>query len=259
MTARKTTPKSAIYTITNTVNGHFYVGSAKDYMHRWRVHRNDWKSGRHPNPHLLHAVRAYGEDAFEFKVIEYIEDIKDLIVREQYWMDTLHPEYNIAPLAYSRLGTKHRPESLRKMHEKQSTRTKEPHQGIPHTEETKAMIKTIKLAQAQPATEEQKRCLALGALANTGKQRDPDVVAKITHTKWVENRDETLAGLRRGQRQRREREKEMDANGIPYIKDETRLKWSVATKRRWERYRAAKEAAKQVIQHPLFPDETAQA
>lgn len=258
MTARKTTPKSAIYTITNTVNGHFYVGSAKDYMHRWRVHRNDWKSGRHPNPHLLHAVRAYGEDAFAFKVIEYIEDIKDLITREQYWMDTLHPEYNIAPLAYSRLGTKHRPESLRKMHEKQSTRTKEPRKGIPSTPESIAKTKATKSTRTYVTTEAQKRGLALGAVANTGKKQSPEFVAE-NKRRWEEHKDEWLIKHKESQHQRREREKEMQENGIPYITDDTRSKLSAASNRRWAKHRVAKESAKQIIQHPLFPDETTQA
>jgi group I intron endonuclease len=45
-------------------------------------------------------------DNFSLYILEYYE-IKDLILREQYYIDLLTPPYNIYPTAYSRLESKH--------------------------------------------------------------------------------------------------------------------------------------------------------
>ena len=97
--------KSGIYEITNTINGHRYVGSAVDIKGRWQNHKITLPRGTHRNGHLQNAWNKYGEDVFEFEVIEYWEP-EFLISMEQWWMNMLQPEYNIAPVAGSCLGIK---------------------------------------------------------------------------------------------------------------------------------------------------------
>ncbi len=96
---------SGIYIIENTKNGHRYVGSAVDLKDRFRCHRQRLCRGKHRNAHLQRAWNKYGEDAFEFEVLEHWEP-EFLISMEQWWMNMLHPEYNIAPVAGSNLGMK---------------------------------------------------------------------------------------------------------------------------------------------------------
>jgi group I intron endonuclease len=105
---------SGIYQIVNTVNGHKYVGSAKKLSNRKNVHVCELRNKQHGNGHLQRAWDKYGEKCFEFSVLE-ICDINLLIEREQYYIDTLHPEYNISPKAGNCLGLKHTEESRKNM------------------------------------------------------------------------------------------------------------------------------------------------
>jgi group I intron endonuclease len=105
---------SGVYQITNTVNGHRYIGSAVNFKKRWDVHRRSLSKGNHHSSYLQRAWNKYGSDCFEFSVIENCEK-PILIQREQFYMDTWHPEYNVSPTAGSPLGTKHSEETKKKV------------------------------------------------------------------------------------------------------------------------------------------------
>ncbi len=64
---------------------------------------------------MQNAWRKYGERAFAFSVLEFVEDATLLIAREQFYIDTLKPEYNCAPIAGSCLGAKRTDETKRKV------------------------------------------------------------------------------------------------------------------------------------------------
>lgn len=97
--------KSGIYKIVNCITNKIYVGSAVNFKNRWSWHIKDLKRNAHRNSKLQRAWNKYGENTFTFHVLEYCEKEK-LIEREQYWIDTLKPEYNIALIAGSSLGIK---------------------------------------------------------------------------------------------------------------------------------------------------------
>jgi group I intron endonuclease len=59
-----------IYGIRNTVNGKWLVGSSIDVKRRWKEHRNRADSNRHDNPHFQQAWNRYGDNAFEWSVLE---------------------------------------------------------------------------------------------------------------------------------------------------------------------------------------------
>ena len=84
---------SAVYKITNTVTGDFYIGSSNDVKRRWANHKcpSSWK--RFPNNQLYKDMQEYGVDKFEFQVIEEVEE-GSLKEREQYFIETLKPTYN---------------------------------------------------------------------------------------------------------------------------------------------------------------------
>jgi group I intron endonuclease len=77
---------SGIYKIVNTKNDKFYIGSAVDIKKRWDRHKNALKKNKHENIHLQRAYNKYGEDVF---ICETIEETKDLLLREQHYLDTL--------------------------------------------------------------------------------------------------------------------------------------------------------------------------
>jgi len=94
---------SGIYQIRNRVNGKRYIGSSVNLRKRRRNHLSSLRLGQHPNPHLQAAFDKYGEVAFAFEVLE-CATAENLIECEQYYLNTLKPEYNIAPMAGSLLG-----------------------------------------------------------------------------------------------------------------------------------------------------------
>lgn len=96
--------ESGIYEIVNLVNGKRYVGSAVSFKKRWTYHRRDLRGGRHHSRHLQHSWRKYGEQSFEFRIIETVDDPRQLIEREQHYINALAPEYNQSPTAGSCLG-----------------------------------------------------------------------------------------------------------------------------------------------------------
>ncbi|MGH7974761.1 MAG: GIY-YIG nuclease family protein [bacterium] len=111
---------SCIYRIRNLKNNKVYVGSAVDFYHRCSQHKCDLSLNQHFNKYLQHAWNKYGGENFVFEVIEKVKNKKNLIKREQYWMDKFKSYdfkfgYNFVKIAGSQLGFKHSKETRVKM------------------------------------------------------------------------------------------------------------------------------------------------
>jgi len=104
-----------IYKITNTITNDFYIGSAVNFSNRKIGHRNSFKYNKHKNQFMQNSWNKYGEEAFVFEVIEIVDKKENLIVREQYWIDTLSPTFNLCKIAGSPLGVKHTDEARMNM------------------------------------------------------------------------------------------------------------------------------------------------
>jgi group I intron endonuclease len=112
--------KSGIYRWNNLVTGDSYVGSAQNLTKRLSLYfspiflkRTILKSRSIINNSLL----KYGYNNFSLDILEYCE-LSVLIKREQYYLDTLKPKYNILKKAGSSLGYKHSLETLLKFKER---------------------------------------------------------------------------------------------------------------------------------------------
>lgn len=123
-----------IYEICNLQDGKAtaYVGSAVDVQQRWWQHQSLLRHGHHHNPHLQRAWDKYGEAAFEWGIVEEVQDEANLLGREQHWLDryleTPDTCYNIARCAESPMrGHNHTEETKRRMSEARS--------GVPKTAE----------------------------------------------------------------------------------------------------------------------------
>ena len=88
-----------IYKITNLLNNKVYIGQSVDIEKRWSTHKSELTNNYHYNAHLQSAWNKYGEDNFDFSIIEEC-DLNQLNDREIYWVskyDSYKNGYNLTP------------------------------------------------------------------------------------------------------------------------------------------------------------------
>jgi group I intron endonuclease len=139
-----------IYKITLITNGKFYIGSSIDIKIRWNNHKNELKKGIHGNKKLQNACNKYGYNNFIFEILEECEKVKEIILeREQFYIDTLNPFFNICKVAGNCLGIKRNIETIQKIINSKTgkkltndhcKKISDSHKGINHTKETKEKI-----------------------------------------------------------------------------------------------------------------------
>lgn len=91
--------RMGVYAIRNTLDGAVYVGSTADIDARWAQHRAALDRASHPDEQLQAAWIRDGAAAFEFILLEPVEDGDALAQAEQRWIDRygaddLHHVYN---------------------------------------------------------------------------------------------------------------------------------------------------------------------
>lgn len=107
----------AIYSITNISNNKRYIGSATRLKERWRVHKYLLRKNKHFNNHLQSSWNKYGEENFNFEIIELITDcdisklVDTLIKKEEHFIlyyNSNNPKfgYNHRTTCNSNLGNK---------------------------------------------------------------------------------------------------------------------------------------------------------
>lgn len=137
---------TGIYKIINKINGKIYIGSAVDIETRWRRHKHDLNKNQHQNILLQRSWIKYWSVNFEFVILKICEREK-LLENEQYYINNLKPDYNLAPTAGNSLGVKHSEETKKRMSEAKKRMTDKTKQlmsqqrkGKKHTEEHKSKI-----------------------------------------------------------------------------------------------------------------------
>jgi group I intron endonuclease len=203
---------SGIYSISYK-DGRQYIGSAVSIRARWGHHRYRLRNGEHHSSYLQRVWSKYGESEFTFTVLECCLP-EELIIREQWWIDNLKPEFNILQKAGSWLGQKHTEESKRKIAE----RAKISQLGRKHSEESK-LKRSIALKGRKPSPQ----TIAATIKACKGRKLTPEHRAKIA----IASRnisEETREKLR------------ISSTGRKHS-EETRAKITQANLRRWEKYR----------------------
>ncbi len=100
---------AVVYRLRNSVNDKIYIGSAKNFRNRFVSYKASLSAIKNQTP-IARAMRKHGLAAFEFEIVERVIDIKDLLAREQHWIDSEQPfrpkGYNVCPTAGSMLGMK---------------------------------------------------------------------------------------------------------------------------------------------------------
>ena len=162
-----------VYRIVNKLNNKIYIGSSVCIKKRFIEHLSALRRNAHHSVHLQNAWNSYGEENFEFEILEVLEDYDNILVeREQYWIDYYRSYdtsfgYNISHYAGRRSGYKTSDETKEKLRQAAigrivSAETKERlskmrqgeqnvFYGKHHTEETKRIL-SEKAKQRDPAS-----------------------------------------------------------------------------------------------------------
>lgn len=94
------TPKEmGVYRIRNVQNDRSFVAASKDIKARFNRHRMSLKTNNDSNKALQADWLEYGEDAFEFEVLDVLKPLDvldydptdDLIVLEALWLEKVQP------------------------------------------------------------------------------------------------------------------------------------------------------------------------
>ena len=181
------TTNSGIYGFQNTVTSKWYVGSAVSLYYRRTDHLRNLRNNKSDHPRFQNAWNKYGENSFEWHILEYVTEKADLVKREQFWIDKLAAHsngYNTSPAAGSTLGRKHSEETKARLAE--LARQQPKHSPSPEhraaiskaskgrivSEETRAKIRAAFLANPPRGG-----CEA-AAKVTKGKPRSPETRAK---------------------------------------------------------------------------------
>jgi len=109
--------KAHIYKIENTINHHVYIGSSFEIKARKTKHFYLLDKGEHHSIHLQRAYKKYGKENFKFEILEELNNtsIEEVLSKEQFYLDSLNPEYNICKIAGSSIGVRRSKKSRDKM------------------------------------------------------------------------------------------------------------------------------------------------
>lgn len=104
---------SGIYQILHCSTRQCYIGGASDVRRRAARHRRDLASGKHHAPRLQELYSKEGMNAFQILILEEVLE-EHLVQREQFYLDSIGPGFNLCPMADSCKGLKHSKETCLK-------------------------------------------------------------------------------------------------------------------------------------------------
>ncbi|MEK6882406.1 MAG: GIY-YIG nuclease family protein [Nanoarchaeota archaeon] len=91
---KKLSNKSGIYSITNSVDNRFYIGSTVCFSKRFRDHRYRLIRREHYNKYLQSFSNKYGVESMSFNIL-YLCKNTCLVYNEKLWIDTFNPQFNL--------------------------------------------------------------------------------------------------------------------------------------------------------------------
>jgi predicted GIY-YIG superfamily endonuclease len=105
-----------IYLVTNTINGHRYIGATKHSLD-YRRKRHVWDAFHGPAYcRVFHAaLRKYGETAFSWSILSTVDSLEEAMTEETRLIKELKPEYNITVGGRGMVGIPWSPERRAKI------------------------------------------------------------------------------------------------------------------------------------------------
>jgi len=174
-----------VYEIRDKMNNKVYIGSTRNFSKRWGTHIADLRRNRHHSPNLQESYNKYGENNFNFNIIEYVEDFNDLLLKEQRWMDLTESYnektgYNVSRTAKGRTSPVSNLTRLR-MAKAQT--------GRKHSEETLEKLRFLKKKSSLSAETRAKY-----SAANKGENNNMAVLSEI---EVIEIKEKLRDGIKR--------------------------------------------------------------
>lgn len=214
--------RAGIYKWEHIEFGKIYIGSSVDISQRLKNYFTKSYLIRNKTAYICNALLCHGFSAFSLTILEYIDitdkskdEAKNLILsREQHFIDSLSPDYNISLIAGSLLGYLHTEGSKKKMSEAKSG-VNHPLFGRTHSAETKekmskahkgkSLSTETKAKLSKPLTEETKakmsiskgggtifvydsKNLLINTFGSTRKAAEFFKCSHVTIAKYVKNR-----------------------------------------------------------------------
>ena len=128
-----------IYKIFTNIDSRIYIGSTINKDKRWKEHKRDLRKGKHSNKHLQNFVYKYGLDTLEFSIIE-ICMVDNILIREQYYLDTTENLFNIATNSSAPMMGKHHSREAKEKIAKRSRGNNNPMFGVTRSDAVKSSI-----------------------------------------------------------------------------------------------------------------------
>ena len=180
--------KTVIYKIENLLTSDCYIGSTNNYSRRSKRHFEDLKSNKHHSIKLQRAVNKYSIENFRIYILESFEFVskEHTLQREQYYIDTVNPKYNVCLIAGSQLGSKRDNEFKKKCSERMLGKVAW-NKGLKmgeQSEETK--LKRANSNRGKKRSEESKKLMSEKAKGRifTEEHKEKLSKAKIKHGKY---------------------------------------------------------------------------
>jgi len=168
-----------IYAIENLITGKVYIGGGTRINQRWRIHKNTLKRNQHYNSYLQEDWNEYGEENFQFIVIELCEK-NELDKKEDWYIKKYENKYNLqggGKVGYIRSeeskkkisgdnhplwGKHHTPETRKKMSEAKKGHIVTPETRQKISEANKCHIITPETRQKMSEAKKGRKCYLFG-------------------------------------------------------------------------------------------------
>jgi group I intron endonuclease len=156
---------SGVYAIFSRVDDRVYIGSAASIGKRIKEHRSDLRAGRHHSRHLQNFYNKHGLKSLGFAVLRETEKTKQAIIEaEQFFIDNMHPAFNMSPTAGSNLGARKSPEQRKALSEKRLS------MNIHYDDDYKRRMSIALSGENNPM---------YGKSPNWGKKHKPETIQKM--------------------------------------------------------------------------------